>query len=285
MKEIDFLKRKKIAFISSSIFIIASFLFLFLKGANLGIDFVGGRLLHLHLSSPLSVDALSKLRKELKKEGIECSIQRLGEEGNEALIRTSTDISFDEIKKVFKEFGPFSLLREEEIGPSLSKELFFFAIIALSLAIGGMMLYITVRFKAIFALAAIVALLHDVCVTMGAVLFAGIQINIPIVAAFLTIIGYSLNDTIVVFDRVRENMKMEKAPFSTLINKSINQTLGRTLITSLTTLIVLVFLYVFGVDVMRDFAFALIVGVCTGTYSTIFIASPLVELWSKKKRI
>lgn len=286
MREIDFLSKRRLALICSCALLLLTLFSLLIGRVRWGIDFTGGQLLHIRFLHPVSVKMLASIRESLDEEGMICSIQRMGEQKKEVLIKAASRLSFENMKKRLKRFGDFLLLRSERVGPSLSKQLCIYAIIALTFAILCMMLYICIRFKAAFAIAAVVALLHDVFVTLGAVSLHGSFINIPIIAALLTIMGYSLNDTIVVFDRVRENMKMTKAfSFTDLINRSINQTLGRTLITSLTTLMVLLFLYFFGANVIKEFAFALIVGVVSGTYSTIFVACPILHKWGRGKRV
>jgi preprotein translocase subunit SecF len=170
------------------------------------------------------------------------------------------------------------------VGPKVGKDLRRKGILAIVYALIGILIYITWRFEFIFAVGAIIALAHDVMITVGAFSIANKEFTLPIVAAILTIIGYSLNDTIVVFDRIRENRrKMRSEPFGRVINASINETLGRTLLTSLTTLIVVVILFIFGGGVIHDFAFALMVGVLVGTYSSIFVASPIILTWQERK--
>jgi len=177
------------------------------------------------------------------------------------------------------------------VGPKIGAELRTQAVLATLVALGGILIYISIRFEFIFALAAVLALFHDVLITLGIFSLLGKEVSLAIVAAFLTIVGYSLNDTIVVFDRIRENLKRLRAkPLEEIINTSINQTLSRTIITGLTTLFAVVILYVFGGSVIRDFAFAIILGVVIGTYSSIYIASPVLVEWGaraeklKKKR-
>ena len=173
------------------------------------------------------------------------------------------------------------LRREEKVGPKIGEELRTGAINSVVVALALIMLYITIRFAHFqFAFGAVVALIHDVLITLGLFSLMGKEISLVILAAFLTIIGYSLNDTIVVFDRIRENMAMRrKETYENVVNKSLNETLSRTIITSVTTLLVAVILFVFGGPVIHDFAFALMIGVLVGTYSSIFVASPVVIAW------
>jgi preprotein translocase SecF subunit len=191
--------------------------------------------------------------------------------------KTSTKV-IDVIKKQFPDnVDPATLIRlQEEVGPKIGEELKGKAILAIFWALLGIILYIWWRFELTFGLAAVAALFHDVLITIGIFSLLGKDISLSIVAALLTIVGYSLNDTIVVFDRVREDLKLyRKEPYGSVINHSINETLSRTIITSLTTFVVVLSLYIFGGSVIHDFAFALLVGVVVGTYSSIFVASPL----------
>lgn len=193
---------------------------------------------------------------------------------------TSAEIS-DILKKNFAD-DPFEIRKVEMVGPQVGKELRTAALIAIIMAMVGIVIYITIRFEFRYAIAAILALLHDVLITVGIFSVTNREFNLPIVAAVLTIVGYSLNDTIVVFDRLRENTKMyRKDNLLTLINNSINQTLSRTLLTSLTTLFVVLCLFIFGGEVIHDFAFALLVGIMVGTYSSVYVASPFLLIWEK----
>jgi len=171
------------------------------------------------------------------------------------------------------------------VGPKIGGELKRQALKAAAFAIVAILIYISWRFEFRFAVGAVLALLHDALITLGALAITGRQISLPVVAAILTILGYSLNDTIVVFDRIRENMRLlRREEFSKIVNTSINQTLSRTLLTSLTTLLVVVCLFVIGGEVIKDFAFALLVGIVVGTYSSIFVASPLLLAWPQHRR-
>jgi preprotein translocase subunit SecF len=220
-------------------------------------------------------------------------VQRFGEEGeNEYLIRVEKSVSDLEVLSLNIEealqqaYGKegVEIRRTEMVGPKVGKVLRRKGILAIAYALIGILIYVTWRFEFTFAVGAVIALAHDVMITVGAFSITNKEFTLPIVAAILTIIGYSLNDTIVVYDRIRENRrKMRREAFAKVMNTSINETFGRTLLTSLTTLIVVVILFVFGGGVIHDFAFALMVGVVVGTYSSIFVASPIILTWQERK--
>ncbi|MEA3328541.1 MAG: protein translocase subunit SecD [Candidatus Omnitrophota bacterium] len=281
--KIDFIAKRRIAYLFSIAAILAGLIgFAFRGEKNFGIDFSGGVLQQFRFKKPVAADNIRSTLKEIGLSGSQ--IQHFGND-KEVIIRTA-GVSQEQISPKFKEVfkdNPFEMLRIEKVGASIGSQLRTKAITALFLALLGICIYITVRFKFKFAIAAIIAVFHDVLFTVGIFSLTGREISLPIIAALLTIVGYSLNDTIVVFDRIREDLKlMRKANYRTIINTSINQTLSRTLLTSLTSLLVIVALYLFGGEVINNFAFALMVGILIGTYSSIFIASPLVFLWSKK---
>jgi preprotein translocase subunit SecF len=193
------------------------------------------------------------------------------------------------LEPIFGE-GSIDLRRTEVVGPQVGAALRKQATLAIVYALVGILFYITIRFEFRFAVAAIVALVHDVMITMGAFAVTQKELSLPVIAAFLTIVGYSLNDTIVVFDRIRENLKAyRREGYEEVVNRSINETLSRTLLTSLTTMIVVLALFFLGGEVIHDFAFALLVGVVVGTYSSIFVASPVLIFWQRllpsKKRL
>lgn len=282
--KIPFVKVRKIAYILSTLVIIGGmFLFLARGEKNYGIDFTGGTLQQFKFTETVPVKAI---RKVLSDVGLgESSIQRFGE-GKEVIIRSlggKTEIITDEIGK---EFGAdsFEVMRVEEVGPAVGEDLRRAAIKALIFAMIGICIYISFRFEFRFAVTAIIALIHDVLVTLGMIALTGREISLPVIAALLTIVGYSINDTIVLFDRIREDRKlMRKADQKEIINTSINQTLSRTVLTSMTTLLVVLALFIFGGKVINDFSFVLLIGVIVGTYSSIFIASPLLIDWPGRK--
>ncbi len=291
--EINFLGIRRSTFILSCLIIGASIISIILHGGlNYGIDFAGGTLVQVKFSEPTQAETI---KENLASIGLERSlVQRFGEKGeNEYLIRVEREVSdlgvlslqIDEALQEAYGKGGVEIRRTEMVGPKVGKDLRKKGILAIVYAMIGILIYITWRFESfIFALGAIAALAHDVMITVGAFSVANKEFTLPIVAAILTIIGYSLNDTIVVYDRIRENRrKMRRESFGKVINASINETLSRTLLTSLTTLIVVVILFIFGGGVIHDFAFALMVGVLVGTYSSIFIASPIILTWQERK--
>ncbi len=254
---------------------------------NYGIDFAGGTLVQLKFKD---VADIGKIRSSLKGIDLgESVIQQYGSP-HEVMIRVEKSSESmknlsDLIKEgLAREFGKdaFIVERVEVVGPQVGHDLRKKALFALLYAMIGVLIYITFRFEFRFAVGAIVALVHDVMITVGVFSLLNKEFTLPIIAAILTIVGYSLNDTIVVFDRIRERFAMKrKEAYEETINRSINETLSRTLLTSLTTLFVVVILLVLGGEVIHDFAFALTVGVAVGTYSSIFIASPVLVLFQR----
>ena len=291
--KINFVGFRRLAFILSGFVIAASIISIVLHGGlNYGIDFAGGTLVQVKFRGPTRVESI---KNQLAPIGLDRSlIQRFGEKmENEYLIRVERSVSDlgtlsleieEALQRAYGKDG-IEIRRTEMVGAKVGKALRSKGIQAIIYALIGILIYITWRFESfIFALGAIVALAHYVMITVGAFSIANKEFTLPIVAAILTIIGYSLNDTIVVYDRIRENRrKMRREPFGRVVNSSINETLGRTLLTSLTTLIVVVILFIFGGGVIHDFAFALIVGVLVGTYSSIFVASPIILTWQERK--
>jgi preprotein translocase subunit SecF len=290
--KIDFLGIRRFAFVLSGLIIATSLISILLHGGlNYGIDFAGGTLVQVKFSNPTRVEAI---KENLASIGLDRSlVQRFGErEENEYLIRVEKSVSdlgglSGQIEAMLQEvYGKdgVEVRRTEMVGPKVGEDLRKKGILAIVYALIGILIYITWRFELIFAVGAITALAHDVMITVGAFSIADKEFTLPIVAAILTIIGYSLNDTIVVYDRIRENRRrMRREPFARVINASINETLSRTLLTSLTTLIVVVVLFIYGGGVIHDFAFALMVGVLVGTYSSIFVASPIILTWQQRK--
>lgn len=291
--KIDFLGIRRSAFLLSGILIGASIISVIIHGGlNYGIDFAGGTLVQVKFSEPTQVETI---KENLASIGLDRSlVQRFGERGeNEYLIRVEKSLSdleglsgqiAEALQEAYGKDG-VEIRRTEMVGPKVGKDLKRKGILAIVYALIGILIYISWRFKSfIYAVGAIVALAHDVMITVGVFSIANKEFTLPIVAAILTIIGYSLNDTIVVYDRIRENRrKMRREPFAKVMNSSINETLGRTLLTSLTTLTVVVILLVFGGGVIHDFAFALMIGILAGTYSSIFVASPIILTWQERK--
>ncbi|MFQ5750424.1 MAG: protein translocase subunit SecF [bacterium] len=287
----DFIGKRKIALISSGVLILLGLVSLVIhQGPNYGIDFLGGTSVELRFEKDV---AIADVRNAVSNAGYgNAEIKSFGA-ANEILIRvqeqeTGTEIT-DAIKaELTKSFpdNPYIVQLVEKVGPKIGSELRKAAIWAILIALFFILLYISWRFEFIFAIGAIAALFHDVLITLGVFSVLRLEITLAIIAAFLTIVGYSLNDTIVVFDRIRENLKvLRRETYESIINTSINQSLSRTIITSLTTMIVVLILYVFGGEVIHNFAFALIVGVVVGTYSSVFIASPIVVEWEKRREL
>ena len=287
--EYNFMAKKTMAIVLSSVVILVGIISMITHGGlKYGIDFDGGTLVQLKFKTP---PAIEDLRDGLKTIGLgDSTIQEFGSK-NHILIRVEkSEEKLEEIGTKVKNslIGKFQAVdilveRVEMVGPKVGKDLREKAILSIIYAIIGIVIYISWRFELQYAIAAIIALVHDVLVTMGAFSLVDKEFTLVIVAAFLTIIGYSLNDTIVVFDRIRENMRRKgKTSFADVINMSINQTLSRTILTSGTTLLVVVALFFRGGEIIHDFSFALIVGVVVGTYSSIFIASVFLVYWENR---
>lgn len=287
--QFDFMNKRTMAVaLSSAVILIGVISVLIHGGLRYGIDFVGGTLVQLKFINPPSIE---DVRDGLKTIGLgESTIQEFGSK-NHLLIRVErSEEKLEEMGTRIKNslVGKFNadniiVERVEMVGPKVGKDLRKKAILSIVYAIIGIVIYISWRFEFQYAIAAIIALIHDVLVTMGAFSLADKEFTLVIVAAFLTIIGYSLNDTIVVFDRIRENMRRKgKTLLVDVINASINQTLSRTILTSGTTLLVVVALFFLGGEIIHDFSFALMIGVLVGTYSSIFIASVFLVYWANR---
>ena len=282
IKNINFVSKFKNANIISIIIFSLSIFFILFKGLNYGIDFKGGTLIELR--TEISVNATS-IRDTLKTMDLgDVNVKKFGKEGD-YLIKveqknTNNNNLIPKIKKnLYDNLGAdVDFRRVENVGPKVSAELLESSIIAISLALMAMLFYIWVRFEWQFSLGSIVALFHDVVITLGIFSLLSLEINLSIIAAVLTIVGYSMNDTVVIYDRIRENLlKYTKISISDVSNLSINETLARTIITSVTTLLALVSIYILGGEILRGFSFAMILGVLIGTYSSIFVASPILK--------
>ena len=269
--------------ILSLIFIIFSILVLSFKGLNLGVDFKGGTLIELRTEN--SIIKIAEIRESLLKMNLgDVTVKKFGKE-NDYLVKIEITKSDDEnfIKsindKLSADLGSnVNFRRVENVGPKVSNELLKAGLLAISLSLAAMLFYIWVRFEWQFSLGAIVALIHDVIITVGIFSFLSYEINLSIVAAVLTIVGYSMNDTVVIFDRIRENLrKYSKISIADISDASTHETLSRTLITSTTTLLALFSIYIFGGEILKGFSFAMIVGVIVGTYSSIFVATPILN--------
>ena len=284
---IDFLGKRKIAFGLSGMLLLVSLAFLGFKGLNFGIDFTGGTLVEVRFASAPDI---GEVRQAIAPKGFEQAIIQEFGSPEEIMIRVqnreavdSSKISTDILDGLTQNFGAdaVEMRRVEFVGPQVGEELTRAGILAVLVAMLAILVYVTFRFEFRFALGADAALLHDITLVLGIFAVVGLEFSLPVIAAILTVIGYSLNDTIVVFDRIRENFeanRKKKNPDSEIdiVNASLNQTLSRTLMTSLTTLLVVMALFFLGGEVIHDFSFALIVGILVGTYSSIYIASPVM---------
>jgi preprotein translocase subunit SecF len=277
---IAFIPKRKMFMAISALLVLASVFMFLTKGLNYGIDFKGGIMLEIRTENAADI---AEMRSKLSPLGLgEVNLQEFGQ-ATDVLIRIQRQDGGEKaqqeaINKIKATLGAgVEYRRTEFVGPKVSDELFWDGLKAVIFAIFAILIYIWFRFEWQFGFAAIFALSHDVITTIGIFALMGFEFNLSTVAAVLTIAGYSINDTVVVFDRVRENLrKYKKLPFSELLNNSINQTLSRTVITSVTTLLALLALYFLGGEVIRDFSFAMIWGVLIGTYSSIFLAVPIL---------
>ena len=280
---INFISKQKFTAFLSTAFIIAGIASLIMKGGPLlSIDFTGGTVAQVKFENPVELAQLRSILSEYGFKGAE--IVEFGSP-DEVLIKTQFSGSSSEIsEKLALALGDsFTLRRVESVGPKIGKELQNDALKAIGLALLLILIYITFRFDRYYALGSVMALIHDVLITLGVFSLLDYEINLSIIAAFLTIVGYSLNDTIVVFDRIRENIpKYLKETLHDVVNLSLNETLNRTVITSLTTMMVVIILFVWGGKVINLFAFALIVGIFIGTYSSLFVASPVMVFFEKR---
>ena len=284
IKNINFVSKFKKANIFSIVFFILSLFFIAFKGLNYGIDFKGGTLIELRTDKTIKA---SSIRESLASMNLgDVNVKRFGKDGD-YLIKveqkeTNNNNLIPKIKDTLKENlnAEIDFRRVENVGPKVSAELLESSIIAISLALTAMLFYIWVRFEWQFSVGSIIALLHDVVITLGIFSVLSLEINLSIIAAVLTIVGYSMNDTVVIYDRIRENLfKYTKISISDIANLSINETLARTIITSVTTLLALSSIYILGGEILRGFSFAMILGVVIGTYSSIFVASPILKFF------
>ena len=288
---IDFISKTKITFFISLVIILLGISSLIIKkGPNLSIDFVGGTVIQVATSKEININELRNLVSKtiLKKSEVTeitgLNINQQFRIKTNLKIENTTEIS-NAILKSLSNYTP-EVRAIESVGPKVGKELQFQAMYAIGLALLMLMIYIGFRFDIFYSLGSVVAIVHDVLITLGIFSLLNLEINLSIVAAFLTIVGYSLNDTIVIFDRFRENSHKDlKLSLNELANLSLNQTLSRTIITSLTTLTVVVILFFVGGEIIKYFAFALIIGVIVGTYSSMFVASPFMLYLKSKIKI
>ncbi len=285
---IPFVPKRRLFFVISGVMILASLIVIIVKGFNYGVDFTGGSLLQVHFTQPVSADAMRGVLDKIGEGG--AGLQR--DEQGDFLIRakarefpgqqTFSSVFSQELQTSFPG-NNFEILRDETVGPQISKELQGKVLLAVALGLIGILIYVSFRFDFRFGTGAVLSLLHDTLITLGFVALFGKEVTITVIAAVLTMIGYSVNDSIVVSDRIREDVrKMRKESFADVCNQAINKTVSRTVITSLTVLFVTLALLVFGAATIKDFAFVMTVGTVVGTYSSIFIVANFVVEWEKK---
>ena len=284
-RNIDFSSKFKSANILSLFIFIMSILFIFFKGLNYGIDFKGGTLIELRADNK-NIN-ISEIRSSLNSMNLgDINVKEFGKKGDYLIkVEQKTGNNNELIPKIKKTLinnlnAEINFRRVENVGPKVSSELLQSGIIAISLSLAAMLFYIWIRFEWQFSVGSIVALFHDVIITIGIFSILSLEINLSIIAAVLTIVGYSMNDTVVIYDRIRENLnKHTRLNISETANLSINETLSRTIITSLTTLLALLSIYILGGEILRGFSFAMILGVLIGTYSSIFVAAPVLKFF------
>jgi len=281
----EILQKRKIWYIISGIILIIGLFFWISQGLNLGIDFQGGTIMEMKFDEEVSNE---EAREIVAETGVieDPTIQQTREEGIHGVMIRTRELSTEEIstiREAFEEAYPTTeILRTEMVGPTIGEQLRRNAIWALLVAALAIVIYISIRFEFKFAIVALLTLTHDIVITVGIFALLGREINTAFVAALLTILGYSLNDTIVIFDRIRENMKiMSKKPFLELANQAVVDTLPRSINTSVTTLVTVLAIYLFGGAAIQTFMLALLIGMFAGTYSSIFVASPLLVTWNQ----
>lgn len=285
---VEIIKKSKLWLGMSSIIIVISILGLMFKGLNFGIDFTGGNLMQLKFENKVSLKEFNEVLDNISKDYSQFGSGRIVQESQngEFLIRT-LEINEEEATDVLariQEFSPYDLLKSEKVGAAIGNELKVNAMYALLIGASLIVLYITFRFEFKFAIAALVALFHDIIIAVGIIGILGYELNTPFIAAILTILGYSINDTIVVFDRIREvNRKNKGASLGDIIDESINSVMTRSINTSVTTFLAVCAVLLFGGESLKTFMATLLIGVIAGTYSSIFVASPVVYLLEKKK--
>ncbi|MBD1146264.1 protein translocase subunit SecF [Pelagibacterales bacterium SAG-MED28] len=280
MTNINFSAKFKYANILSLALFSISIIFITFKGLNYGIDFKGGTLIELRSNNTEA----SSIRDVLKNMNLgDVNVKKFGQKGDYLIKVEQTGDNnklIPEIKKSLSDnlTSEVNFRRVENVGPKVSAELLQSGVIAISLSLAAMLFYIWVRFEWQFSIGSIIALFHDVIITLGIFSILSLEINLSIIAAVLTIVGYSMNDTVVIYDRIRENLgKYHRLNISDIANLSINETLARTIITSVTTLLALLSIFILGGEILRGFSFAMILGVLIGTYSSIFVASPILK--------
>jgi preprotein translocase subunit SecF len=290
---IDFIGKRHIFFALSGVLValgVVALVRISQGKANLGIDFAGGAAIQLKFEQPIKIE---EAREALEEGGVKgAELQEVVAE-NKLLIRLKQDIVQKSVVEQVQEAlnkkfsgNPFTIESSTEIGPTIGEKLREDALLAVTISLIGIIIYIAFRFEFRFGIAAALATFHDVLAVLGILFILNKEITLLIVTALLTIAGYSLSDTVVVFDRIRENLRLQKRePFQQIVNRSINEVLSRTFITGVTTFLVLLAIFFFGGEVIRDFAFAMLFGLVIGTYSSWFIASPLLLLWEKRAKV
>lgn len=288
--QIEIIKNSKKFLGISAVFLIVSIVVFFAKGLNYGIDFSGGNLFQLKFEKNITLNQINNNLDEIAKtiHQVNPNSRKVQiSEDNTVIIRTPElkESEKTEVLNNLKKIGNFEINKEEKVGASVGEELKTSAILALSIGAVLIILYITFRFEFTFAIAAVAALFHDLIIAIGVIALLGYEIDTPFIAAILTILGYSINDTIVVFDRIRENMKRKnRGTFEQCLDKSVNQVMIRSLNTSITTLFAIIAILVFGGDSLKTFIMTLLIGILAGTYSSVFIATPLVYILDKNKK-
>jgi preprotein translocase subunit SecF len=284
---IDFIGKRNYGFVFSAAIIVISLIIIIAIGPNFGIDFTGGALLQIRFSEPVTTSELRGSLAGIQKE--HAMIQALGSEGTEYIIRAAeqdpVDFAEDVKNTLSKDYPDIQqeILREETVEPKIGKELLVRTLWAIFLALGLILIYVSFRFDYRFGVAAVVALFHDALFTIGVLVLLQREFSIVVVGALLTIIGYSINDSIVISDRIREKFKkMRKERYNVILNTGLNEVLSRTILTVGTTLLAVIALLVFGGSVIADFAFTLLVGFIIGTYSSIFIVANIVSVWEER---
>ncbi|MBF8436046.1 protein translocase subunit SecF [Halanaerobiaceae bacterium Z-7014] len=285
-ENLDLMSKRKLWFTISGAFMVLALLFLVISGLNLGIDFQGGSIIEYSFTEAVDTEQVRGVLQEINI-ATEAQLQDSGDAEEYGVIIRSSELSQEEIQEVndamAANFEGTDLLRSESIGAVIGEELRMQALLALLVAAIAIVIYISFRFEFKFAITALMTLAHDVVFTIGVFALLGREINTAFIAALLTIIGYSINDTIVIFDRIRENMKIHKrSSFTELANRAVVDTLPRSINTSMTTLVAILAIYLFGGAAIQTFMLALFVGMAVGTYSSIFVASPILVSWQAK---
>ena len=286
--DFPFMKFRRFAYVLSGLLVVASLVWFFTQGPRYSVDFTGGTLLQIRTSPVVQPD---RLRAALAAEGIQAELQQMtgGNESEFVLRFQSQGDPVVRVQGAIQKHLPgttMELRRNETVGPKVGSDLRRKAFLAILMSLGAILLYVGIRYEFKFALGGVVALLHDVVVTLGALMFTGREVSLTVIAALLTIAGYSINDTIVTFDRIRERAKaLRKEKHSRVMDIAVNETLSRTLITAFTVFLASLALFVWGGEVLQDFSFAMLVGVVVGTYSSVFVASAVaLDIWNALDR-